>query len=101
MSYKLAYKLSIQDSLYHTCKQICQYKDVTIDTHLPMIRCLESPTLRKMPCVPRGTLKSSIGSVAYPMWLLMRNPDLRILIDSEVYGNSTTYLREIKGIMQS
>lgn len=66
-----------------------------------MIRALEDDTNRKLICVPRGTLKSSICCVAYSIWLLINNPNLRILIDSEVYTNSTTYLREIKGIMQS
>lgn len=101
LSYKEAYKLALKDSLYQTCKMVCKYPDVTEGTHLPIIRALEEDTLRKLICVPRGTLKSSIAAVAYPIWLLMNKPNLRILIDSEVYTNSTTYLREIKGILQS
>jgi hypothetical protein len=38
--------------------------------------------------------------VAYPMWRLIKNPDLRILIDSEIYKNSTKFLREIKAHME-
>lgn len=98
---RLAIRKALNESLYQTCKIICKYNDVTENTHLPMIRSLEADTNRKLICVPRGTLKSSVCSVAYPIWLLNNNPNLRILIDSEVYGNSTTYLREIKGILQS
>ena len=34
--------------------------------------------------------------MAYPIHLLLKNPNLRILIDSELYTNSCTFLREIK-----
>ena len=68
---------------------------------MPICEALTSDTLRKLICVPRGTFKSSIGAVAYPIWLLMRNPNLRILIDSELFGNSVTYLNEIKNLILS
>jgi hypothetical protein len=51
--------------------------------------------------MPRGTFKTSITSVAYPIWLLMRNPNLRIMLDSEVYTNSKNILREIKARLLS
>lgn len=98
---KEATKLAYQNSLYHTARSLCGYKDINADTHMRIVRGLNAPTLRKIICVPRGTFKSSIGSVAFPINLLMRNPNLRILIDSELYGNSVSYLKEIKQHMQS
>ena len=62
---------------------------------------LEDDSLRKLICVPRGTLKSSLCTIAYPIWLLLNNPNVRILIDTEIYSNSITYLREIKNVMSS
>ncbi len=98
-------KEAIQDcfkaSLFHVAKKLCNYKDITEKTHLPIIRTLEGPATRKLICVPRGTLKSSLCSVAYPIWLMLNNPNIRILIDSELYANSVTFLREIKGHLQS
>lgn len=47
--------------------------------------------------MPRGSLKSSLCSVAYPIWRLIKDPNERILIDSELYTNSKNFLREIKG----
>lgn len=88
-------------SLYQTARVLCQFKDVNLKTHGPMIRALESDTERKLLCVPRGTLKSSLGTVAYPILLLNRNPNLRILLDSEIYGNSCNFVREIKNILES
>jgi len=92
---------SYRDSLFHTSQRLCDHKDINERTHLPIIRALESPTKRKLICVPRGTFKSSICSVDYPIWLLLNNTNLRILLDSEIYGNSKNFLREIKGILKS
>lgn len=47
--------------------------------------------------MPRGTFKSSIGCVAFPIWKLMRNKNHRVFLTSEVYTNSKNLLREIKG----
>jgi len=90
-----------KESLYHVAREICKYPDVNERTHARIVEALESPTDRKLICVPRGTLKSSVGTIAYPIWLMINNPNIRILIDTEVYSNSITYLREIKNILAS
>ena len=90
-----------KSSLYNTAKYLCNFKDVTRRTHGEMITTLEGSTKRRLICVPRGCLKSSLGCVAYPIWRLINNPNLRILIDSEVYTNSANFLREIKAIFKS
>ena len=90
-----------KSSLFDTCTTLLQYRDVNRATHGRVIDILESPSRRKLICIPRGCLKSSIASVAYPIWLLMNNPNLRILIDSELYTNSKNFLREIKGFLES
>lgn len=88
-------------SLYALCKDLLDYKDVNASTHGNIINALECDSTRKLICVPRGCLKSSIACVAYPIWLLINNPNLRILIDSELYTNSKTFLREIRGHLES
>lgn len=90
-----------QGSLYQTANQLLQFRDVNIKTHGPIISVLEAESKRRLICVPRGCLKSTIACVSYPIWLLNRNPNLRILIDSELYTNSSTFLREIKGHLES
>lgn len=93
-------KRKLQDkyksSLYLTAKNLLNYKDCTLHCHGAMVSTLESPNSRKLIVMPRGSFKSSIGVVAYSIWLLMRDPNERILIDSEVYSNSKNFLREIK-----
>lgn len=72
------------------------YDAVDTQVHAEIISCLQSKKKRKIICVPRGTFKSSIGAIVYPIWKLINNPNERILIDSELYSNSITYLRAIK-----
>lgn len=83
-------------SLYMTSKFLLGYRDVNWRTHGEMIYALEEATLRKLIVMPRGTFKSSVAAVSYPIWRLIRDPNERILIDSEVYENSKNYLREIR-----
>jgi hypothetical protein len=83
-------------SLYKTAKHLLGYSAMTWHTHGEMIEALEDSNDRKLIVMPRGTFKSSVGSVAYPIWRLLSNPNLRILIDSEVYSNSKNFLREIR-----
>lgn len=77
-------------------KDLLGYKDLNTRTHGEVVRALESPTKRKLLCLPRGCLKTSLCSIAYPIWLLLNNPNLRILVCSELYTNSKNILREIK-----
>lgn len=83
-------------SLAATATTLLGYKDINHHTHSEVVEALESTTKRKLIVMPRGTFKSSICSVAYPIWLLINNPNLRILLDGEVYTNSKNFLREIK-----
>lgn len=88
-------------SLYSLSTNLLNFKDVNQETHGDIINCLEADIPRKLVCVPRGCLKSSIACVAYPIWRLIRDPDIRILIDSELYTNSCTFLRQIKINLES
>jgi hypothetical protein len=83
-------------SLFATAHTLLGYRDVNWATHGDMITALEAPTKRKLIVMPRGSLKSTVASVSYPIQCLIKDPNLRILLDGEVYGNAATFLREIK-----
>jgi hypothetical protein len=51
---------------------------------------------RSLILAPRGAGKSSIVSIVFVLWLLLNNPDLRILIVSNSQSQATGFLREIK-----
>jgi hypothetical protein len=90
-----------KSSLYLTCKHLCKFSDVNLRTHGDMIANLESDTKRKLIVMPRGTFKSTIGVVGYSVWSLIRDPNTRILIDSEKYENSKNWIRQLKQIFES
>lgn len=90
-----------RDSLYKTAKDLLGYRDINRRTHGEMLDALQSDSKRKLIVMPRGTFKSSVGVVAYSVWRLMKDPNERILIDSEIYSNSKNFLREIKAHLQS
>lgn len=77
------------------------YKDLDKNVHAEFIKVFESRSPRKLVVMPRGTFKSTLGSVAYPIWRLLRDPNLTILLDSELYSNSKNLLREIKTHFES
>lgn len=89
------------ESLFFLAHDVLGFKDINRTTHGPIIDALEAESLRKLIVVPRGCLKSTIACVAYPIWLLIRNPDIRILLDSELYTNSKNFIREIKAKLES
>ena len=58
------------------------------------------PLVKKLLMVPRGCFKSTIASVAFPLWAAWHNQDLRIMIDSESMGTSKKFLAEQQGIIE-
>lgn len=57
-------------------------------------------TLKKLIMLPRNSFKSSVAT-AFIVWLLWRNQNLRIMIDSETLGNAKLYLSGIKDIIDN
>ncbi len=90
-----------RSSLFDFAKFCMGYKDLSWRTHKDMIDALESDVHRCLIVMPRGSLKSSLGVTAFSIWSLIRNPNERILIDSEVYTNSKNFIREIKQYLES
>lgn len=94
-----------KQSLFHTCKYLLDMVDVNWKTHGDMINGLESlefgKTKNALIVMPRGALKSSIGSIAFPIWRLLRNPNRRILIDSATYDLSTQLVSAIADYLES
>lgn len=74
--------------------------------HGEFCRWLELPKPAKTPrkrlaLWPRGSLKSNILSVAYPVWRMLRDPNIRILIVSSTYKLSRRLLSSIRGVLES
>jgi len=96
-----ALQSKLKSSLYLTAKDLCGYRDVNSKTHGKALAVLQSQSIRKLIVMPRGTFKTSLCVVAYTIWNVIRNPNIRILIDSELWTLSRNSLREIKAHIQS
>lgn len=89
------------NNFFRFSKYCLGYKDLDALVHLEFVQAFESKATRKIVVMPRGTFKSSLGSVAYPIWSLLKDPNETILLDSELYSNSKNFLREIKAHLES
>ena len=49
--------------------------------------------------IPRGCLKSTVGTCYFVLWQLAKNPNLRILVAHGKLGAAKKFVRAIKGIM--
>lgn len=96
-----AEQLRCLEDFFYFSKSFLGYKDLDWSVHGQFVSVFESDAPRKIVVMPRGTFKSTLGSVAYPVWRLLRDPNLTILLDSELYSNSKNFIREIKGHLQS
>jgi predicted phage terminase large subunit-like protein len=52
--------------------------------------------LRRLILMPRGHLKSTLGTTLYVMWRLYRNPELRIFVGSNKQTLSYSFIRELR-----
>lgn len=98
---KTGLRVHYLNDFFDFSKDFLGYKDLDHDVHDQFIKVFESRAPRKLVVMPRGTFKSTLGSVAYPIWRLLRDPNLTILLDSELYSNSKNFLREIKTHFES
>lgn len=51
--------------------------------------------------MPRGTFKSSVVTIGFTIQMMLNDPDVRILIDSETFAKAKAFLAEVKGHLES
>lgn len=83
---------------YNFCKYILGYSKLT-SIHKDWCNEADDAHKRKLFMKPRGTYKSTIYTVAYPIWKLLHNPNERILIANATADNAEAFLREITAQM--
>ena len=93
------------NDLFYFAKHILGYSLLSESVHQPLcdilsFRHVDYPRKRKLILLPRDTFKSTIGTIALPIHLLTRSPNLSILIDCEVFGTAKGFLSEIKARLE-
>lgn len=81
-------------SFFDFTKHILGYDRLT-SVHEEWAKEVDTTDRRKLFLKPRGTYKSTIYTVAYPLWKLINNPNERILIANATSENAEAFLREI------
>jgi predicted phage terminase large subunit-like protein len=88
-----------KQSLYFFAKGILGYSWLNPRIHRPLCRLLEQyeskPRLKIT--LPRGWFKSTIGSIAYPIWRSLSDPNIKILIVQNTHTNAIGKLSSING----
>jgi len=83
--------------LYYLSKVILGYQDLTPHTHGALCRFLGSVEYpRRMVLMPRNTFKTTLATIAHTIQLIIRNPNISILIISDTETNAGNFMLEIQ-----
>lgn len=84
-------------------KEVLGNKDLTKYTHGELCEIIQKKTKKKYKLIllPRGSFKTTIVTIGYAIKSIIKNRDIRILINSDTYDNSLKYLSKIKQNFES
>lgn len=57
--------------------------------------------LRRLVLMPRGHLKSTVGTVLYTLWRIYRNPNIRILVACNLQTLAFSFIRELRSYLEN
>lgn len=66
----------------------------------PISPVLPKYSARRLELVPRGHLKSTLGSVGYVLWRIYRNPNIRIAVATATKELAQSFIREVKQYLE-
>lgn len=90
-----------KDSLFFFAKGILGFDWLTPHIHKPLCLILQEKKNRRVRAtLPRGWLKTTVCTIAYPIWRAINNPDVRILITQNTYTNAESKLRSIRAVFE-
>lgn len=85
-----------KQSLRYFCRELLGFKDMNVE-HEALCEFLQfNPAPIKLMLMPRYTFKSSIITIGHSLWLLLKNPNERILLYSDATEKAEGFLSGIK-----
>jgi len=92
-----------KSSLYFFARAILGFSELDKDIHRPICSDLQNyqEMTRGMVVLPRTWFKSTIVSIAYPIWRAIQNPNIRILIAQNTITNAKKKISSIKTIFET
>ena len=100
------YRRLCEEDLYYFTKYILRKSKLRPQpnramTEKAMIRHTPDLQERKLICEPRGTFKTTIFSMAYPIWKIIKDRNISILIDSETDHQAKSIFLAVKEEFES
>lgn len=96
-------RAALQGSLYLTAKILCGFSEMTDRLHKVIAdyvqKELEHGRRRALIMIPRTHFKTSLFSVAYPVWRIINDPERRILLVHASSSMSEHLVRVIQGVV--
>jgi len=83
--------------LFSFAREVLGYSLLEDYPHHSWCNELDKRHTRSLWLEPRHTYKSTVFTKSYPIWRLLENPNLRILIVNATAGNAEAFLSEIVG----
>jgi hypothetical protein len=91
----------VENNLFLFSKVILQYEDLHDGLHGDIVLLLQDKTIEELiVLVPRGMYKSSLITIAYPIWKLCKNSNRTFMIGSYNATKAEGFLSEIKQHLQ-
>ncbi len=89
-------------SLFFFTRAILGFDKLTRDIHRPICKDLMrlEKHRRMLLMLPRDWYKTTVASIAYPIWRAVNNPEVRVLLVQNTYTNATGKLAAIKQIFE-
>lgn len=87
------YRKQAEESLFFFARYILDYSDFSESLHKPLCDFIQQAQ-SQLTLIPRGHFKSTVISVSYPLWLLVKYPDTRILLSNATLSNPEKWVAE-------
>lgn len=87
------------NSFYYFLTEILWCKGLA-SFHRELCDFVQYGTNRQLILVPRGHLKTSIITIAYAVWRIINDPNIRIYIGNEKIENASSFLSQIEKIFE-
>lgn len=85
------------NNLFEFSFELLGYNLLSKDIHKKWIQNLTAKeSKRRLYLKPRGTYKTSIYAISYPLWRMLKNPNIRIAICGSNAENANSHIRSIQ-----
>jgi len=87
-----------KEDLYFLCTDILGYRDLNKQLHGDeyIKEYLDTDNRYKLDMMPRGHLKTTVGTIGKSIQEILNDPNIRILLANAIWDNARSFLKEIK-----